>query len=150
MRTVGFMALQGMGANQIAFVLKQPEDKIQAMFEDPTLQEMFAREIEARGKYALKQLASGMAVDVMLALHKIVLDPAAKPSERINAGKEILDRAFGRPTPANKNGDADGDEGFVGANPEETLAKLEAELEAKLQEREKRRAALQTDNTQRP
>lgn len=133
-QSVGRMALTGYSCQEIAYILQRPVEQIESMYQDPAIQELFAREIEAKGKFVLKKLVSGAAVDVVCMLRNIVTNPAVKPGDRIAAGKELLDRGFGRPAPATKQ-NQDDDEGFVGAHPEEHLAKLRAELDARLARR---------------
>jgi hypothetical protein len=130
---------------EIGHVLDKPLGVVEAAYRDPQTQALFAREVEAKGKYALKQLTAGGAVDAVCVLRDILMNGGAKHSDRIRAAQELLDRGFGKPVPASKRNDQE-DEGFVGDKPEETLAKLRAELAAKLESREKLITRTNTNN----
>lgn len=125
-RTVGCLALQGMSANEIAHTLDMSAEGVQRMFDDPMVQDMFRREVEAKGRFALKKLVAGAAIDVVVMLMKIVSDERSDIHAKLKAGKELLDRGFGKPMPASKY---EGSEGFVDSDPELALAKINSQIE---------------------
>jgi hypothetical protein len=136
-KTVGLLALQGQSCSEIAHILDKPIELVQTLYNDEETQKLFAREIEAKGKFALKKLAAGAAVDAVIVLQSIVTNPKSKDSDRIAAGRELLDRSFGKPAPASKHGDGN-DDGFVGDDPEAALIRIRAELDERRKSREKK------------
>jgi hypothetical protein len=136
-KTVGLLALQGQSIAEIAHTLNQPVEVVQALYNDEETQKLFAREIEAKGKYALKKLVAGASVDVVLMLQGIVTNAKSKDADKIAAGRELLDRGYGKTAPASKHGD-NADDGFVGDDPEAALIRIRAELDERRKSREKK------------
>ncbi len=104
-RTVGLLALTGQSRAQIADTLQLKQELVDAIHDSPEVLNLFRREMEARGKYVVKKLLQGAAVDAILTIQDLAkrgpeLDPTSINAARVrlSAARELLDRAYGKPT----------------------------------------------------
>lgn len=126
------MAMQGLSRGQIAETLKEDVAMINRIWDTPQVQDLFRREIAARGKFAIKTLLAGAATDAVCAMIEILNAPGADSNAiqfnklRLNAANAILDRAYGRPTQTTKMHGDDLGEG----DPATELAKIQQQISA--------------------
>lgn len=102
-RAVGMMALEAASVNQIADTFGLTIKQVESIMESTEVLELFRRQMAARGRYVVKNLLRGAATDAVLVVQKLArrpVSPEEVPGARLQlaACKELLDRAYGKPT----------------------------------------------------
>ena len=97
-RMCAFLKAQGMSNISIGARMKYTPQMVSMIVRQPWAQEIILQTIHDNGGNAVRQLLEGAAEDSVLTLISERDNESAKPSERISASRELLDRYLGKPT----------------------------------------------------
>lgn len=125
LKTVGMMMLQGLSCEEIALTLNEPSSLIRQYANTPYVQDLFRKQVQARGKFVLSQILQATAIDSVLTLMHLRDNPTTPAGVRKQCAEALLDRALGKPKQQVRleGGDA------ISDDPKEALEAVNSEIQ---------------------
>jgi len=97
-RAMVFLKAQGLSNKEIAKRTGKTEPWISQILRQPFARIQLVKELTLAGRDSVNELIKASAEDSVYKLIEVRDNPKAKDSDKISAAKELLDRAFGKPT----------------------------------------------------
>lgn len=97
-RAMVFLKAQGLSNREIAKRTGMTEPWVSQILRQPFARIQLVKELTIAGRDSVSELIKASAEDSVYKLIEVRDDPKAKHSDKISAAKELLDRAFGKPT----------------------------------------------------
>ena len=97
-RVIIFLKAQGLSNNEIARRTGHTAPWISQVLRQPWARVRLVEELREAGRDAVRALITASTEDSVYTLIDVRDDPKSRPSDRIAAARELLDRAFGKPT----------------------------------------------------